>query len=87
MILTVCAVRDTVADVYHRPYFMQSAGVAVRSFTDEVMREGEDNQLYKHPQDFVLYELGTYDDADAKFTLHDAPKHLIKADQCLPTKH
>lgn len=87
MILTVCAVRDTVADVYNRPYFTQSAGVAVRSFSDEVNRQAEDNQLYKHPEHFVLYELGTYDDADAKFILHDAPKHLINADQCIPPKH
>lgn len=83
MKLTICAVRDNVADVYHRPYFMQSPGVAIRSFTDEVNREAEDNQLYKHAKDFTLYELGVYDDSNAKFELKDVPKLLINADQCI----
>ena len=49
----ICAVRDSAADVFGRPYFVPTAGVAIRSFTDEVNRGADDNQFYKHPKDFA----------------------------------
>ena len=50
----ICAVRDSAADVFGRPYFVPTAGVAIRSFTDEVNRQADENQFYKHPKDFAL---------------------------------
>jgi hypothetical protein len=81
----ICAVRDSAADVFGRPYFVPTAGVAIRSFTDEVNRQADDNQFYKHPKDFALYEIGMYDDATAMVETHPQPKLLINADQCLLT--
>jgi hypothetical protein len=83
MILKICAVRDQAVDAFARPYFVPTTGLAIRSFTDEVNRESDDNQLYKHPKDFTLYELGDYDDNEAKITTHAQPKLLISADQVL----
>lgn len=83
MILKICAVRDQAADVFGRPYFVPTTGIAIRSFTDEVNRENEDNQLYKHPKDFTLYELGDYDDNEAIITTHAQPKLLVSADQVM----
>jgi hypothetical protein len=78
----VIAVRDSAADVFGRPYFVPTAGIAIRSFTDEVNRSADDNQLNKHAKDFALYELGEYDDATGMVTSHPQPKLLINADQC-----
>lgn len=77
----IVAVRDSKADAFGRPFFVGSAGIAIRSFDDEVNRADSDNQMHNHPGDFALYELGTYDDADALIVCHAQPKLLIQADQ------
>jgi hypothetical protein len=76
MILNICTVKDRAADAFGRPMFVPSTGVAIRSFSDEINRNNADNQLYNHPDDFDLYELGTFDDNTGLFSLHEQPKLL-----------
>lgn len=76
MILNICTVKDRAADAYGRPMFVPSTGVAIRSFSDEINRNNADNQLYNHPDDFDLYELGSFDDNTGLFSLHEQPKLL-----------
>jgi hypothetical protein len=72
----ICTVKDRAADAYGRPMFVPSAGVAIRSFSDEINRNNADNQLFNHPDDFDLYELGEFDDNSGLFSLHEQPKLL-----------
>jgi len=72
----ICTVKDRAADAYGRPMFVPSAGVAIRSFSDEINRNNAENQLYNHPDDFDLYELGEFDDNTGLFSLHEQPKLL-----------
>jgi hypothetical protein len=74
MKLTLCTVKDRAADAFGRPMFVRSIGEAIRSFSDEVNRKAEDNQLYNHSDDFDLFELGEFDDNTGLMTLHDQPK-------------
>lgn len=76
MKLVLCTVKDRAADAYGRPMFVPSVGVAIRSFTDEVNRNDPENNLYNHPDDFDLYDLGVFDDNTGVFSLHDTPKQL-----------
>jgi len=76
MKLIICTVKDRAADAYGRPMFVPSTGVAIRSFSDEINRNNAENQLYNHPDDFDLYELGEFDDNTGLFTLHEQPKLL-----------
>lgn len=72
----ICTVKDRAADAYGRPMFVPSTGVAIRSFSDEINRNNAENQLYNHPDDFDLYELGEFDDNTGLFSLHEQPKLL-----------
>jgi hypothetical protein len=72
----ICTVKDRAADAYGRPMFVPSVGVAIRSFSDEINRNNADNQLFNHPDDFDLYELGEFDDNSGLFALHEQPKLL-----------
>ena len=81
MKMIVCAVRDRAANAFARPMFIPSSGIAVRSFQDEVNREDKDNQMYNHPDDLDLYELGVYDDENARFELLENPKVLMLGKQ------
>lgn len=81
MRMVMVCIRDAKADIFGRPFFTQSAGVAIRSFSDEVSREDKDNTMYNHPEDYALYEVGLFDDQDGKIYPYDIPKLLIQADQ------
>lgn len=63
MIQMILSVKDTAAQAFGRPMFLPSSAVGVRSFRDEVNRAAADNDMHKHPEDFELYELGSYDDS------------------------
>lgn len=63
----VVVVRDRAADVYGAPSFVASIGSAIRSFGDEINRDADNNMFSKHPDDFDLFSLGTYDDSTAVF--------------------
>lgn len=67
----VLSVYDRAAATYGRPLFAAAVGAAMRSFQDEVNRPAEDNPMYKHPGDFDLVELGTFDDQTGKFVSID----------------
>lgn len=63
----VLAIRDRAIDSYGQPFFSASVGGAVRSFSDELNRVAENNQLNKHPDDFDLFLLGEFDDQTGEF--------------------
>lgn len=77
----IVCVRDKKVDAFGRPFFVPSAGAAIRSFDDEVNRVDPDNQMNKHSSDFALYEIGVYDDSVALIECYPQPKLLIEADQ------
>lgn len=64
----VVCIRDRAADVFGIPVFVAAIGTAIRSFSDEVNRSSDTNNLYNHPDDFDLYLLGEFDDEAAEFS-------------------
>lgn len=68
MNLTVVSVRDSKANAYGIPVCVPTVAAAVRSFSDQI--NGQDSTLTKHPQDFDLFVLGTFDDNTGIFTTH-----------------
>jgi hypothetical protein len=73
----IVAVKDRAAETFGRPMFVPAIGVALRSFSDEINRNDPNNQLYNHPDDFDLYDLGTFDDSTAEFEIKNNPELLI----------
>lgn len=78
MIREIVAVYDSAAEVYGSPVFVGSVGLAIRSFGDEVNRAAEDNQMHRHPGDFSLYHLGSFDDSTGKFVFPEVPRLLVR---------
>jgi len=73
----IVCVRDRAADVFGQPNFVNQIGAAVRSFADQINGEKRpDNPFAMHPEDFDLYEVGTYDDETAVFDTF-TPKQLV----------
>lgn len=77
----VMSVRDTKSDTFGRPFFAPSLGAAIRSFADFVNSK-EDSDIVRHPEDFNLYHLGTFDDETGKFTELEVPKQVSIGIDC-----
>lgn len=74
MILKVFSVYDGKIKVFLRPFVDQHTGSALRSF-EEACKEPS-SPFAKFPQDFVLYEVGTFDDESGKLVEY-SPKIQI----------
>lgn len=77
MILKVFAVLDVKVAAYLQPFFMRTAGEAVRAFTGAV--NSPETQFGKNPEDYSLFELGEFNDMNGLLTALDHPKQVIKA--------
>lgn len=72
---SLVSVYDTVAKVYGPPLAFLNSGEAVRWFSDMV-NDRQENNVSKHPKDFVLYEIGLYEDSTSVIVSHKVPTRL-----------
>lgn len=86
MKMVICAVRDRAVAAFFQPIFVPAVGAAIRGFQDQINRADETNMLYKHPDDYDLFELGVYDDSTAQFQLLESPKQIAVGKQCVIPK-
>lgn len=57
--MKIVAIRDRAVNAFLQPFFVRSAGEAVRIFADEINRK--ESPMYAHPEDYDLYDIGLYD--------------------------
>ncbi|CAK0755299.1 hypothetical protein CCP3SC15_2050004 [Gammaproteobacteria bacterium] len=60
MVLKAFGIFDVQASCFSPPFFMSTKGQAVRAFTDLV--NDHQSTVFKHPEDYRLGQLGTFDD-------------------------
>ncbi|AXL14477.1 nonstructural protein [Microviridae sp.] len=77
----VFSVYDTKAQSYLPPIYFNSTGVALRVFTDTV--NDKSTVISKHPEDYCLFHIGSFDDASCTFDLKPAPVALAQANELL----
>lgn len=77
MIHKVFTIYDDKAEMYLPPFCFKTAGQATRAFMESC--NDPQHQFNKHPEDFTLFELGTYDDDNARFEIGATPHGLGKA--------
>lgn len=65
MKLKVFAIYDTKVGAYMQPFHMQTAGQALRAWEDSC--QDQSTQFAKHPSDFQLFEIGTYDESTGTY--------------------
>lgn len=72
--LKVYSIKDVKVDAFMTPFFIPTDGAALRAFADEA--KNPDGNLFKHPEDYVLYALGVWDDQLGILQPFDAPRSL-----------
>ena len=63
MIHNMYAVYDEKAKAHLPPFILPELGMAIRTFTDCI--NAPDHSFGKHPYDYTLYEIATFDDKTA----------------------
>jgi len=61
----VFTIYDSKARAYLVPFFLHEEGMAIRVFADCV--NDKTHQFGKHPEDYTLFIIGTWEDEKAKF--------------------
>lgn len=82
MKLNCYSIYDRKALQYHPPFFQSTDGAAVRSFADLV--NDAQSTISRHPADYVLYKVGTYDDQVGLMEAASPLVHVIDAQSLVP---
>lgn len=81
MIYKAYTIHDRKALTYSPPFFQLQDGQAVRMLQDLVGDTG--TQIGRHPADFVLYRIGTYDDSNGGMSA-TVLEHVVDAIALVP---
>lgn len=76
---SIVALKDTAARVFGIPFVVQATAQAVRSLRDEVNSSTSESDVRKHPSDFELYEVATFDDETGVVVCPERPQLLCRA--------
>lgn len=74
MKLLAFTVYDEKAEAFGHPFFLSAVGLATRLFTEWI--NNPNTPTGKHPGDFKLYQVGTWNDGDAIFETLPVPLHI-----------
>jgi len=66
---------DSKALIFNAPFFTSNHGVARRMCADLVA--DTNTTVGRHPNDYVLYCLGAYDDNSGKFDIFETKEHVL----------
>lgn len=77
MLFTMFAIYDSAITTWMPPIYARNKGEMLRQFSDAVA--DPQSKLAKHPGDYSLFELGTFDDDKCKFDLLKSPVRLCLA--------
>lgn len=78
-ILQCYSVFDKAVNAFMRPWYTVSRGEALRLFIDSVNDPA--SYSFKHPEDFILFQCGEFDDAKGIFTTEE-PEKVLGASEC-----
>jgi hypothetical protein len=67
----IYTIYDSKAEAYMTPFFIQQDGQALRDFKDAALNQ--ESTISKHPEDYTLFKLGTYDETTAKIEMLKTP--------------
>mgnify|MGYP000624561475 CR=1 FL=1 len=72
----IVSIYDKATEAYMRPWTALTENEAIRSFEDEVRREG--SPINKHPDDYTLFMMGEWIDNSGEIRVCE-PKSLRRA--------
>lgn len=81
MILRCYSIFDRKGLIYHPPFYQATDGMAVRAMTDAA--NDANSAFNKHPNDYVLYCVGEYDDQKGALIPCSPLVHVVDVIACV----
>lgn len=78
--MQILAVRDRALDAFGTPIFVPHVQLAIRSFTDQINKEG--TEFNAHPEDYDLYQLGEYEERTG-LVVGQTPRQVAVGKDCV----
>jgi len=79
------SVKDVKAEVFTPPVMSHNLGTMCRSLMVALGDPG--HQFARYPEDFVLFHLGTFDDANGHIVLMDTPVSVMSLVDLMEQEH
>lgn len=73
-LLPLCAVYDKKTGLYDTPFTVRHIAEAIREW--DVVKKNENTKFAKHPEDYDLFQIGTFDYQTAQLTTLTPHTHL-----------
>lgn len=70
----IFSVFDSKAEAFLPPFYAPTPGVAMRSF--EAAANSAEHDFHKYAGDYMLFQLGSFEDSTGKFEIRDVPVSL-----------
>lgn len=84
MIVKVFSIQDVKAKAFVHTFFMPEVGMAERAL--KTMVSDHQNQIAQFPEDFVLYQVGEFDQLSGQLVSLATPSYVMKALDAMPKK-
>lgn len=81
MITKIYSLKDLKTDTFKQPFFQHSKGEALRTVTD--LAKDPQSIVQRYPDDFHLYEIGTYNDENADIRVHETPEKVMEISELI----
>lgn len=76
----IFSIIDLKADAYLQPFFMPTDKLAIRTFQDCV--NDPKHNFGQHPEDYILFNIGIFDQVKGTITPEAQPKTLVSGIDC-----
>ena len=76
MVLRLYSVFDEKASSFGSPFYLETDGMALRLFSDQVTDSSHPSLLNQHPEDFKLYCIGQFDNDSGEVIKESQPRFL-----------
>lgn len=83
----IVSLKDTAVQVFITPFVAGSNAQAVRSLRDAVNDVSADSDVRRHPEDFELYQLGSYDEETGIVCATNPIALICRAKDLVDAKH
>lgn len=81
MIYNLYSIYDEITQSFSYPFHSINERAAIRSFQHVSM--DKNSSIFHSPSDFILYDIGIFDDSTAQFSSHSQPVRVITAQQAI----
>lgn len=73
----IFSVYDSKAEAFLQPFFADTEGIALRSFTASAL--AEEHNFFRFAEDYTLFRLGEFDDSTGAFKMLPTPESVVQA--------